>query len=207
VIGAGLLSALLCLPAAASAAELIAHIQDAAGRSVEDAVFFVQGASDEPFTPPFEPLMVDQIDKQFVPRVLPVLAGSKVSFPNKEKIHHHIYSFSKAKRFELPLYKDTSPEPVVMDKPGVVKLGCNIHDGMLGYILVLDNPHFAKTKSNGRARLALPPGEYQVAAWSERLKGPVEDTLQKITVGDEDVRLKFKLELTPAPKVRRQNAY
>ncbi len=147
---------------------------------------------------------MDQVNMEFVPHVLPVLAGTKVKFPNKDKIHHHIYSFSKAKKSELPLYKGEEAEPVVMDKAGVVKLGCNIHDWMLGYVLVLDNPYFARTGADGRAALSgLPPGEYKVAAWSERQKGEVEATIQKAGVGEAPAKLSFKLSLKPARKSAR----
>ena len=79
---------------------------------------------------------LDQIDKEFVPRVKPVLVGSTVAFPNKDSVRHHVYSFSPAKRFELPLYAGVPSQPVLFDRPGVVVLGCNIHDWMVGYIYV-----------------------------------------------------------------------
>lgn len=85
--------------------------------------------------------------------MLPVYVGTRVTFPNRDNIRHHVYSFSSAKKFELPLYIGTPAAPVVFDKPGVVALGCNIHDWMLAYIYVLTTPHFAKTAADGKARL------------------------------------------------------
>ncbi|WP_460890864.1 methylamine utilization protein, partial [Ramlibacter alkalitolerans] len=82
--------------------------------------------------------VMDQVNSEFQPRVLVVTKGSRVRFPNSDTIRHQVYSFSAAKRFELPLYTGTPPEPVVFDRAGVVTLGCNIHDWMKGYVVILD---------------------------------------------------------------------
>lgn len=196
--------ALLALPPGARAGEIRAAVQDKDGKPVPEAVVFVYEVPGGKFDPPGDPAVMDQIDKEYVPHVLAVLAGAKVRFPNKDNIHHHVYSFSKGKKFELPLYKDEPADPVTFDKPGVVKLGCNIHDWMLGYVLVLDNPYFAATDSGGRARVAeVPKGRYELAVWSERLKGPVEETRQTVEVGDQAVQAVFKPKLGPAPKRKR----
>lgn len=192
----------LCAPAWAG--DIAATVADSAGKPVAEAVVFVYDVPGGKFEAPGEPVIMDQIEKEFVPRVLPVLAGTKVRFPNKDNTHHHIYSFSKTKKFEVPLFKDEPADPVIMDKPGVVKLGCNIHDWMLGYIMVLDNPYFAATGSDGKALLSgVPAGEYQVAVWSERLKGPVEATLQKVKVGAAGAKAAFKPTLGPPRKPKR----
>jgi len=99
--------------------------------------------------------VMDQIDKQFHPRVLHINAGQLVSFPNKDDIRHHVYSFSKAKPFEIGLYKNTPTEPIEFDQPGIVELGCNIHDKMLGYIYITDEGHTVKTNAQGEASVKL----------------------------------------------------
>jgi plastocyanin len=115
--------------------------------------------------------VMDQQHNAFVPHVLVVQTGTSVLFPNSDTVSHHVYSFSEAKSFELGLYKGNAYPPLTFDKPGVVVLGCNIHDGMLGYILVVDTPHFALTDDAGRAVLeSLPPGTYDVHAWTPRAK-------------------------------------
>ncbi len=127
--------------------------------------------------------VVDQLNKEFVPYVTPILVGSLVQFPNRDHIRHHVYSFSPAKPFELPLYVGTPAKPVLFDKPGVVKLGCNIHDWMIGYIYVSDSPYFAKTGSDGRAVLAdLPAGRYRVRVWHPRMEGGEQATVKSIEV-------------------------
>jgi plastocyanin len=94
---------------------------------------------------PLAALEMAQQKKQFVPEVLVVPVGSEVRFPNHDTVRHHVYSFSPAKKFELKLYTGTPANPVLFDRPGVVVLGCNIHDQMVGWILVVDTPYYAQT--------------------------------------------------------------
>ncbi len=147
---------------------------------------------------------MDQVDKAFVPAVLPVVVGTEVRFPNHDQIHHHVYSFSRTKTFELPLYKGQDAQPVLFDKAGVVKIGCNIHDWMSAVILVLPNEHFAVTDSDGRFTLEnLPAGKHTLAAWHERSRTKVDETLQAVSVGSAATAatgagIHFTLSLAPA---------
>jgi hypothetical protein len=115
---------------------------------------------------------MDQQHRQFVPHILVVRAGTEIQFPNSDTVSHHVYSFSPAKSFELALYRQGSVHPpLVFDTPGDVTLGCNIHDDMVGYILIVDTPYFAITDGNGETSLAgLAPGKYRVHVWTPRLK-------------------------------------
>ena len=144
---AALLSlALTAAAAQAAAAQIAAAVTDQEGHPLADAVVVavpLQGTP--PAAQPSAREIVDQIGQEFVPHVKPILVGSAVFFPNKDNVRHQVYSFSPAKRFELPLYAGTPAKPIVFDKPGVVVLGCNIHDWMIGYIYVSESPYFAKT--------------------------------------------------------------
>ena len=154
-----------------------ATVADEKGKPVEDAVVSLMPPGSAPAAPAPSPAIMDQHDKEFVPYVLPVYVGTRVTFPNRDNIRHHVYSFSSAKKFELPLYIGTPAAPVVFDKPGVVALGCNIHDWMLAYIYVLTTPFFAKTAADGKARLeGLAPGVYEARVWHPRLRGDTEKT-------------------------------
>jgi len=127
---------------------------------------------------------VDQIDKEFVPHVKAVVVGAPVFFPNKDNIRHHVYSFSPVKTFELPLYSGTPANPVVFDRPGVVTIGCNIHDWMLGFIYVAETPWVATTGRSGSAKLdGLPPGPYAVRVWHPRMEGSEAATTRAVTIG------------------------
>lgn len=187
------------------AADLAVTVRDASGQPVPDAVVFVYEVSGATFTPPAEPAILDQIGKEYVPHILPILAGTRVKFPNRDNIHHHVYSFSPAKTFELPLYKGEPAQPVTFDKVGVVKLGCNIHDWMSATVLVLDNPYFALTSTAGACALTgLPERTLSVAAWHERLTGPVESTRQDVRLAPgAAAQAVFTLNLRPAPPKRR----
>ena len=111
--------------------------------------------------------VVSQKGMQFHPALLPVRVGSTVTFPNGDEFYHNVFSYSKPKRFDLGRYrKEDKPAVQVFDKPGVVKLYCDIHQHMRGVILVLDTPYFTRTSTNGTYRLeGLPSGKYLLKAW------------------------------------------
>ena len=190
----------------ASSAEITAMVKDAAGHPVADAVVVAVPAEGVPrFAPPTARLIMDQIDQEFVPHVKPVLVGSSVYFPNKDNIRHQVYSFSPAKTFELPLYAGTPAKPIVFDKPGVVVLGCNIHDWMIGYIYVSESPYFAKTGPDGSAQLKdLPPRQYTVRVWHPQLQGSEDATRQPADLNaNPRAELAWKLALKPDIRIRR----
>lgn len=139
---------------------------------------------------------MDQAHSAFVPHVLIVQTGTSVLFPNNDVVSHHVYSFSDPKSFELPLYKGNAHPPVLFDRPGLVVLGCNIHDSMLGYILVVDTPHFAATDAQGTLSLeGLPVDDYQVHVWTERLRPNDMPGAREVAVAaDGTASLTFKLE-------------
>ena len=149
--------------------------------------------------------VVDQIDKQFVPRVQVVEVGTAVTFPNNDHVRHQVYSFSRAKRFELPLYAGVPAQPVVFDTPGVVVLGCNIHDWMIGYVYVSESPYFAKTGADGKVVIAdLTPRVYKVRVWHPQLDGTEESTQRDIDLSHaKRVETTWTLKLKPETRVRR----
>ena len=175
-------ASLASLTMLASAAEIAAQVTDQAGQPVADAIV-VAAPVDWILRPAARhaKAVIDQIDKQFSPRVKAIYVGTSVSFPNKDNIRHHVYSFSSAKRFELPLYAGTPARRVVFDKPGVVVLGCNIHDWMVAYLYVSASPYFAKTAADGKAMLRdLPARSYTVRVWHPELDGDEEATSKAV---------------------------
>src|ERR1700734_492708 len=187
-------------------AELRVLVKDHHGKSVADAVVLAI-PTDARIAPRAKTPVdaVDQVDKQFVPFVKPVFLGSKVRFPNSDHIRHQVYSFSPAKVFELPLYAGTDAPPVVFDKPGVVVLGCNIHDWMVGYIYVSETPFFAKTAAAGTATMDdLPPGDYTVRLWHPSMEYGEETTARRVTLtADGLTNLEWQLSLKPVLRVPR----
>src|SRR3984957_12554551 len=101
---------------------------------------------------------MDQVNRAFAPDLLVIPVGSSVAFPNSDSVSHQIYSFSPAKRFQLPLYRGKPYPPVVFDQPGVVTMGCNIHDEMLAYIVITDAAFFGRTSAAGSWSADTPVG-------------------------------------------------
>jgi len=201
------IAALTFVCGSACAAGLTALIKDADGQPVPDAVV-VATPTDRPLILPAKrpEVIEDQIDKEFVPYVNPVLVGSQVTFPNSDNVRHHVYSFSPAKHFELPLYAGTPAKPVLFDTAGVVVIGCNIHDWMIAYIYVSESPYFAKTGADGTAKLRnLPPGDYSVRAWHPRMDGTEDATRRGVTLTEAKAgTLEWQLRLRPEKRTRRE---
>jgi plastocyanin len=155
--------AFAALPAAAASVD--ATVRDAQGAALEDAVVWAI-----PKAPAAgrarRDAAIEQVNKQFVPLVTVVQVGTQIRFPNRDEIRHHVYSFSPPKPFEIKLYAGTPAEPVLFDKPGLVVLGCNIHDHMIAYVYVVETPFFGKAGKDGRVRIdGVPAGEYELHAW------------------------------------------
>jgi plastocyanin len=177
-------------------------VRDDKGRPVSDAVAYAAAANAGSAAPKKQ--VVDQRDKQFVPYVTAVQVGTAVIFPNSDKIRHHVYSFSPAKKFELPLYSGVPAEPVVFDKAGFVTLGCNIHDWMIAYVAVLPTPYFHVTSQDGRAVLKdLPAGQYTMQVWHPALKGQPEALAQRVDVGGATKSLLFTVPLKSDVRAKR----
>ncbi len=169
----------LCVASVCAAAEVTAVVTDAAGKPVADAVVaFYDGKTTA--LPAGAGGKIVQKNKMFNPKVTIVQTGTKINFPNEDTVRHHVYSFSPAKKFELKLYAGIPADPVLFDQAGVVTLGCNIHDSMVGYIYIVDTPFFAKTDDKGKAILKLSEGHYNYQAWLPGQTKPVVE--QKITI-------------------------
>jgi plastocyanin len=188
------------------AAQLHAAVKDQHGKPVADAIVLAVSVDSKAALHARAPAdAVDQVDKQFLPYVKAVYVGSKVHFPNKDNIRHQVYSFSAPKQFELPLYAGSEAPPVLFDKPGVVVLGCNIHDWMVGYIYVSETPFFATTGAGGAAILEdLPPGQYLVRVWHPGMEQAEESTVKRMNLSADDVaNVEWQLDVKPALRVPR----
>jgi len=201
-------TALLLSSASFSAAEINVTVADTEGNQIKDAVVYLQATDGQVFTAQPNQEVIDQVNKQFSPQLKVVTKGSVVSFPNKDDIHHHVYSFSEAKRFELPLYEGKTAEPVTFDKTGVVTLGCNIHDWMKAHIVVLDTPYFQQSDADGQATLTdIPAGSYTLNVWHPQARESMltqeitleADSKESVTAG---VNLKSVIKKRRAPRGR-----
>jgi len=179
-ISALVTACLLVCAVSASATGLNARLMDMNGKPVSGAVLTLQGPGKSGGSLKAN---MDQRDQEFSPRVLAVHTNTEVKFPNSDNIRHQVYSFSPAKRFELRLYSGTPSDPLLFDKPGIVVLGCNIHDWMLGYIYVTDDPWFAVSAEDGTVNFdQLPAGHYSATLWH-----PKASDMQPVSGGEFDV--------------------
>jgi plastocyanin len=150
----------------ATAATLQIQLTDSHDRNAAGLGVVVETSTVEPAPTSTPTAVIDQRHEQFVPRISIVRRGTEVSFPNTDRVQHHVYSFSPAKQFELALYRGNEHPPVSFDQDGIVVLGCNIHDHMVGYVLVVDGSHFGFTDPNGRLTLdGLPDEPIKVTVW------------------------------------------
>jgi plastocyanin len=152
-----------------SALTLNGTVMTADGEPVFEAVITAVGTQKTKPVLATSPRKMDQKHREFVSHILAAHVGESVLFPNSDNIQHHIYSFSPTNSFEIQLYKDVVPKPIVFDKAGIVVLGCNIHDWMVGYVYVTDTPYFTQTNDKGAWSLNLPPDDYTLTLWHPNL--------------------------------------
>jgi plastocyanin len=200
-------SFVLCVPMV-SAQEIVLHLLDADGAPVSGAVMeLLSDSAVASVTAELREARIDQLDKEFVPTVTTIVAGGSASFPNSDDILHHVYSFSQAKTFDTPLYgSDASSQYREMfEVPGVVEIGCNIHDWMLAYIYVGESDLMAISDDVGVAGLAnIPPGQYRLRVWYSRLDAPQNSVEQDIVIqAGRTEELELTLPLARDRRVRR----
>jgi len=188
-----LLAALLLAPAV-RAGDLSVRVTDPGGQPLPGAVVVAEPVAGAMPLAAAPRAVIDQVNRSYVPHVSVLRVGTAVSFPNHDNIRHQVYSYSKAKTFTLRLYAGQPANPVVFDRPGVVALGCNIHDSMLGWVLVVDTPWMARSEGDGQARLAgLPAGHYRLRAWAEPMPA-LTDGVDVELAGDTGQRLSLVLD-------------
>ena len=204
--------ALVCLAGAFSgmAADMSVMVVDQHGRGVEEVVVTATLAVANG-VPKLKPAVMDQRSLAFAPRVLVVGVGTSVEFPNNDAVSHQVYSFSDAKRFQLPLYKGKPHPPITFDRAGLVVLGCNIHDAMVGYIYVTDAPYFGTTEPGGSLEFKdLPVGDYRIAFWSPFIADASSSLIRTVHVDGvartiARVQLSLALRAQPEPRPRRSD--
>ena len=182
------------LAARACAGELSVTVRSAAGSAVDGALVVAEPAQPAPRPAAAQHAIMDQRNLQFVPDLLVVRTGALIEFPNSDQVRHQVYSFSGAKNFQLPLYAGRTQPPVAFDKPGLVTLGCNIHDNMIGFIYVSDTPWYGRTSADGTLKIRdLPPGDYTLRVWHPLIDETGPQLEQRVVVG-ENTTATFRLQ-------------
>jgi plastocyanin len=196
-----LLLLVVLLTARVTAGELAVMVKGAKGEPVADVVVSLIPL-DAAVPPPAATASgeIAQQNQEFTSYVTVVQAGTKVVFPNKDTVQHHVYSLSKPKKFELSLYNPGAAASFVFDVPGLITLGCNIHDWMLAYLVVVPTPWFAKTGADGGAFITAPAGHYRLELWHPRLAAPLS---QEITLAEGNASREFTVALKQDRRIRR----
>lgn len=167
-----------------NAAEVEVTVLDRDGEPVPNIAVYVQLDHDGSLPAPTDSAVMAQIDTRFVPHLLVVQTGTQVEFSNSDVVAHHVYSFSNPNNIMLPLYNGDLRTQIDFDHDGVVTLGCNIHDHMLAYILVVDSHVFGKTDIDGKTRLTTDnPNGLTVSIWSPRIELNNENLTQTVKAG------------------------
>jgi plastocyanin len=180
---------------AALAVVVSVNVKTKSGAAGEDTIVVFDPLDAAP-PPAHASAVIDQVDKRFVPKVTVLRTGTSVTFPNSDRIRHQVYSFSTPKVFSLKLYAGSPQVDVVFDKPGLVVLGCNIHDTMVAFVGVVDSPYFVKIGKSGSADVNLPAGHYRLRAWLPTLLSPVE--ARAITVDKSPQSIPLVIDSDPA---------
>ena len=201
-VGGALFLVSLMLSSWASAASLSVQVTDRAGKPVADAVVTILGAGPRTAS---ATRIVDQKQLTFLPYVEVFRPGDSLVFRNSDGTRHHVYSFSPAKQFEFVVDANGRSAPLLLDKTGVVAVGCNIHDGMISYLYVTDAPYAARTDGSGRVSFAgLPAGPFEVRVWQPRLPPGRPDLRQQSIVLTAQEARTVVFPLTLRPDSRRQ---
>lgn len=142
--------------------------------------------------------VMDQRETRFEPHILVIQKGTTVEFPNSDVVAHHVYSFSKPNDFVLPLYKGDPHKPVMFGHDGIVTLGCNIHDQMLGYIVVVDTDIFGVTDEAGTLSVVIDDtgGAVTVSIWSPRIRD--KELTQDVAATSRSAVFSLQKKLRPA---------
>ena len=172
-------------PAWAATVEVL--VQDGAGKPLADAVAFLESREARAAAKPVQGAEIAQAARQFTPKVIVVPVGTSVQFPNRDTVRHHVYSFSPTKTFELKLYTGVAANPVVFDKSGIAVLGCNIHDNMAAWVVVVETPYYGRSAEAGKVTLAnVPAGTYRLRVWHPGVAVGAPALDQALVVGASD---------------------
>jgi plastocyanin len=197
------LGLLTCLAVTLQAADFTCTVTNSkGGEPVAEAVIsLVPLDAPAPAVAAGAQIEIAQEDQEFSAFVTVVQAGTRVVFPNRDTVQHHVYSLSKPKKFELPLYNPGQKESLVFEVPGLVTIGCNIHDWMISHLVVVPTPWFAKSDAHGAVKLSAPVGRYRLEVWHPRM---AKTETREISLADgAGASENFSLALKPDRRVRR----
>ena len=184
------------------AAELTVVVNDKKGITVDGTV--VELVGDQLQSTTTNKIVINQVDREFEPMVSNVMVGSEVAFTNEDDYNHHVYSISSGNKFDLPLFKDKPPRNVIFNAPGVVKIGCNIHDWMLAYTYVQQSDRLIVLQGDNAAVFEdVPAGSYQVRVWNPKFRNTKKIVTSTVEVGAND-KVEHVVQVSQRKKIRKR---
>jgi plastocyanin len=209
-LGFAAVLAVACSAVDAGAAALLVTVTRPDGSPLKGAVVMLHGPAGSTAKAPAT-FVVDQVDQAFTPDLTIIPVGSTVTFPNSDKTSHQVYSFSPAKRFQLPLYRGTPYAPTKFENAGIVTLGCNIHDDMIAYLIVTDAAWFGRTGPDGSWTASdLPAGDFRIEVWHPRLREQAQVIERQLVVDasqSNTLDVKLTRTLRPEPLGRKPRSW
>ncbi|MEO5734059.1 MAG: methylamine utilization protein [Rubrivivax sp.] len=192
--------AMFCLAAgSACAASVDVQVLGSDGKPLAGAAVFLESPAARAAIKPISGTEIEQAARRFTHRLTVVPVGSEIQFPNRDSVRHHVYSFSPTKSFELKLYGGNASNPVLFDKSGIAVLGCNIHDNMVAWVVVVETPYYGQTDATGSVRLdAVPAGSFRLRTWHPGLPPGEPAANEALTLSAAGAKATVKLPLTAA---------
>ena len=204
IFNSGILLILFFLSSPASAWTVTVLDQD--GQPAQNAVVHISGKGITSSST--EVAIMDQVSRQYSPHVLAIHKNQKVSFPNSDNVRHHVYSFSKTKPFEMKLYAGTPNTPITFENEGVVVLGCNIHDSMLGYIVVYGDGKFGVVDDAGKIVFSEPKKSVtSLNIWHPNLVDKTKTHYSGHLSGQDSITVTINITHPPKKKPSKKNKF
>ena len=176
---------IICIAPLSEAGTITGKVTLRGARDSRDVVVYIERIPGKTFTPPAEPVRLDQRSFMFVPHVLPILAGTRVAFPNSDEIRHNVYSPFPPEKFTLGTYLSGTTMFHTFSKSGIVTLLCNVHAEMSAFVIITETPYVAVTDNQGNYSIPnVPAGTYSLTTWYEQLKPGQSGPTRSIQVGE-----------------------
>ena len=196
------------LPALGHAESLQVALRDIDNLPVKEVAVYLESHDAKSASSMNHPREISQVDRKFSPYVSVVRKGESINFSNQDEITHHVYSFNGPTRFSFKLKKDEHMLSDPFTETGVIAMGCNIHDWMSGYMLVVDTPYYALTDSEGKVAFNdLPSGEYHLKAWHPQMAGGEAISRHVTLQADSVLEIRLSEPMAPVPSQESLNDF
>lgn len=191
------------------ASALTVTVLDNSGKALSDIVVYAQPLDNQPMGKTDKKLVISQAKKSFTPYISVAQTGNSLEFNNQDDITHHIYSANDKRKFAFLIRPGQTVSQPKLKHQNEIVMGCNVHDWMSGYLLVLDTPYFNKTEKNGSSQLDIKDkGRYQITAWHPQLKESNHRISQQVNLSNtQTLTLKLTQPMDQIPEQKSEDGF